>query len=251
LRDLWDSNYQCWEQGVTYGSGSWGYTDQYLACPKSKVVGVSSLDYRAHAVLRTAHSSETDAIWPVAMEKLERWVTRYFVYWTRFFTNKPDTTIKDELARRFVIEVIDVEPERLAIPDLHKASLEDIKALGSIFEEWVHSAIGEKAAAEPPRRYCPRFYDFIVIDERSIATLAALPEDTPPLHLVSHEERRVRISICYNIGVIITNVGNHALTTTRLGVSYTSLRMCGLSIRKPLNDSVDPRTRKNGTIIHG
>ncbi|KAK4118722.1 hypothetical protein N657DRAFT_659464 [Parathielavia appendiculata] len=122
--------------GVTYGLGSWGYT-----------------------VLRTASSDEADALWPMAMEKLKRWATRYFVHYTRFIDGKPDPSANEDIASRFALDVLDdvytvAEIQALNLPrDLSQASQEDI-----------------------------RLCDFLVI-EGTLRSLARLLDETPPLDI--------------------------------------------------------------------
>ncbi|KAH0421149.1 hypothetical protein CcaCcLH18_13616 [Colletotrichum camelliae] len=100
--------------------------------------------------------------------------------------------INEELARRFVLEVV----ENKALKDLNLPNLstdtpqQDIKSLTQIFEDWRKEAIGDNTDLDP--RDNTRFCDFLVIDEASLRTLVALPDETPPLELVSRAERRAR-----------------------------------------------------------
>ncbi|KAL2136240.1 hypothetical protein VTI74DRAFT_4673 [Chaetomium olivicolor] len=170
LDDLFHSIAWSKREGVTYASGTWGYT-----------------------VLRTAHSAVANDLWPSALDKLHRWVSRYFIHYERMGKDLPNGTIDDELGRRFALEVVDVDPERVTLPnDLTKATQEDIKALDAVFEEWVCRAIGAETAARFQRRYNPRFWDFLVVDEKSLRSLAELPDETPPVQLVSLRERLAR-----------------------------------------------------------
>lgn len=103
--------------------------------------------------------------------------------------NKPDMTVNNELGRRSVLEVVESkELEALQLPDLAKATQDDIKSLTGIFDAWLLRAVGDDLA----RPNCnPRFVDFIVVDEDSLRSLAALPEETIPLGPVTRQERRV------------------------------------------------------------
>ncbi|KFY32426.1 hypothetical protein V493_00218 [Pseudogymnoascus sp. VKM F-4281 (FW-2241)] len=160
-----------------YAEGSWGYT-----------------------VLRTTYSDESNTLWPVGLENLKRWVTQYFVHINRLATNKSDGSVNEELGRRFILEEVDVDSEKLNVPDLDKASQDDIKALTSVFDSWLRSAVGDvENNDEFNIKHSARFHDFLVIDEGSLRSLAALPKETPPLGLVNREERRARdILYCYS-----------------------------------------------------
>ncbi|RYO97489.1 hypothetical protein DL765_011185 [Monosporascus sp. GIB2] len=158
---------RCQSSGVGYANGSWGYT-----------------------VLRTAYSAEADAIWATALGKLRRWVTQYFIHQNRLIHNKPDSSVNEEVARRFILEVFeDPNSEKLKLPDIAKASQDDITPLTDVFEAWVHNAVGN-VDFDPADN--PRFCNFLVIDEGSLRSLVALPDETPSLELVSREERRAR-----------------------------------------------------------
>ncbi|KAK7435634.1 SCP-like extracellular protein [Colletotrichum acutatum] len=170
VEELFTSMFRCERSGITYAAGSWGYT-----------------------VLRTAYSEESDTLWPIAMDKLNRWVTKYFIHANRLVMNKPDGEINEELARRFILEVIeDRESEKLKIPDLSVTSQETIQALTQVFEDWRGRAIGE---IDSGLGDSPRFCDFLVIDEASMRSLAALPDDMPSTELVPRAERRARNQI--------------------------------------------------------
>jgi hypothetical protein len=74
------------------------------------------------------------------MDKLKRWVTQYFVHLERLVAEKPDPSANEELARRFILEVLDdadtvSEVKKLNLPDdLAEASREDIRSLNRIFD---------------------------------------------------------------------------------------------------------------------
>lgn len=89
---------------------------------------------------------------------------------------------------RFILEECNID--KLNIPNLDKASQDDIKALTKVFDSWLYSAVGH-VDEEFNIQHSARFCDFLIIDEVSLRSLAALPKETPPLGLVSREERRV------------------------------------------------------------
>ncbi|OBT63851.1 hypothetical protein VE03_06582 [Pseudogymnoascus sp. 23342-1-I1] len=136
----------------------------------------------------------------VGLENLKRWVTQYFVHINRLVTHKSDGSVNEELGRRFILEEVDVDSEKLNIPDLDKASQDDIKALTDVFDSWLRSAVGDvKNIDKFNVKHSARFHDFLVIDEGSLRSLAALPKETPPLGPVNREERRARdILYCYS-----------------------------------------------------
>ncbi|KAK1767499.1 hypothetical protein QBC33DRAFT_586891 [Phialemonium atrogriseum] len=150
---------RCREMGIAYARGPWGYT-----------------------VLRTTYSDESDALWPIALEKLRRWVVQYFIYYNYLATNKNDSSVNDELGRRYIVEVLeDTDSEKLKFPDLARASQDDIKSLTHVFEAWVRNAVGnavDNVGFDPLDNL--RFCDFLVIDEGSLRSLTALPDETPP-----------------------------------------------------------------------
>lgn len=121
------------------------------------------------------------------MEKLQRWVTDYFIHENRLISSKPDASVNEELAGRFALEVVE-DKETLNFPNLSEASQEDIGSLTQAFETWRRKALGD---VEFDLRDSPRFCDFLVIDEGALRSIAGLPNETPSLELVSRAERRV------------------------------------------------------------
>ncbi|KAK1537954.1 SCP-like extracellular protein [Colletotrichum paranaense] len=176
VEELFTSMFRCEQSGITYAAGSWGYT-----------------------VLRTTYSQESNTLWPIAMDKLNRWVTQYFIHANRLVMNKPDGEVNEELARRFILEVVeDKESEKLKVPDLSIASQETVQTLTQVFEEWRRGAIGDISSGLGES---PRFCDFLVIDEASVRSLAALPDDLPSTELVPRAERRARNHIWAGVHV--------------------------------------------------
>ncbi|KAL5350647.1 hypothetical protein ACLOAV_004216 [Pseudogymnoascus australis] len=110
--------------------------------------------------------------------------TQYFVHINRLVTNKSDGSINEELGRRFILEEVDVDSEKLNISDLDKASQDDIKSLTNVFDSWLRSAVSDgENNDEFNVQHSARFHDFLVVDEGSLRSLAALPKETPPLGL--------------------------------------------------------------------
>ncbi|KAJ0344384.1 hypothetical protein KNSL1_009416 [Colletotrichum chrysophilum] len=169
VQELFWSMGRCRQSGVTYAEGSWGYT-----------------------VLRVVYTQESDVLWSIALKKLNRWITQYFIHGNRLIKNKPNGEINEELARRFVLEPVENKTlEDLKLLNLSEdTSQRDMQSLTQVFEDWRKKAVGENADLDP--RDNTRFCDFLVIDEASLRTLAALPEETPSLEMVSRSERRAR-----------------------------------------------------------
>jgi hypothetical protein len=140
-------------------------------------------------VIRTTYSEECDALWSVAMDKLRRWVSHYFIHYIRLMEGKVEGTVNEELGRRFILEVADdSSSEKLQPPDPERASQDDIKSLTGVFGDWLGRAVGDADIHAPSN---PRFVDFLVIDEGSLRSLAALPDETPPLGPITRQERFV------------------------------------------------------------
>ncbi|KFY50326.1 hypothetical protein V496_09401 [Pseudogymnoascus sp. VKM F-4515 (FW-2607)] len=115
-------------------------------------------------------------------------------YTNHLVSNKSDGSTSEELGRRFILEEVDVDSEKLNISDLDKASQDDIKALTNVFDSWLRSAVGDVENNDVFNvQHSARFHDLLVIDEGSLCSLTALPMETPPLGLVSREGGRARI----------------------------------------------------------
>lgn len=141
-------------------------------------------------VLRTIYSEESNALWHVALDKMRRWVTHYLVHINRLILGKSDTSVANEISRRFAVDIIEDQGVLRNYPNLMGASQDDIKSLVNIFEIWRNSTLGY-VYTETISSDNPRFSDFLVIDEGSLRSLAALPEETPHVGLVSRAERFV------------------------------------------------------------
>ncbi|KAI8227994.1 hypothetical protein K4K54_002510 [Colletotrichum sp. SAR 10_86] len=115
---------------------------------------------------------------------MKRWVTQYLVYVDYLRSNKSDASVTTEMARRFAVDVVEDQSEYSnalrQYPNLTGASQQDIKSLVEIFETWRSNTLGD-VDMETNSRYSPRFCDFLVIDEGSLCSLAALPDKTPHL----------------------------------------------------------------------
>lgn len=126
------------------------------------------------------------------MDKLNRWVSQYFIHIGRLIKENPDGTVNEELGRRFICEVIEGrELEELHLVDLSKASQDSIKSLVGIFEAWVLKVAG---TTDFYFHQNPRLSDFLVIDEGALRSLVALPDKVLPAELLPRAERRVSFS---------------------------------------------------------
>ena len=129
----------------------------------------------------------------MAIEKLHRWVTQYWIHINRFQdvgakgekTQKSNGSVNDEVARRFRIEVIE-DKEDLSLPNLKDATREDIKALCSRFAQWVAS-VGE----DPEAPASPRLRDFLVIDDDSLHSLVGMADNMPPHRAARNMEEKL------------------------------------------------------------
>jgi hypothetical protein len=138
-------------------------------------------------VFRTVYTEESDAMLPIAMEKLNLWMTRYYLHLNRFdfrakteeAKQKLDATVNEELARRFRLQLVQ-DQVKLNMPNLKSAKHDDIRYLCDYFHQWVAS-VGEDPQCEYPKS--PRIVDFLAIDEESMHFLAALPYEILPLRV--------------------------------------------------------------------
>lgn len=144
-------------------------------------------------------------MWQEVIEKMKRWVTQYLVYIDYLRSNKSDASVTKEMARRFAVDVVEDQGGHSKAlrhyPNLTGASQQDIKSLVEIFETWRGNTLGD-VDMETNNRYNPRFCDFLVIDEGSLRSLAALPEETPHLEPVSRAERMVGPPLLCNDGLL-------------------------------------------------
>ncbi|KAK7413366.1 hypothetical protein QQX98_007743 [Neonectria punicea] len=111
---------------IGYARGTWGYT-----------------------VFRTVYTEESDRLFPIAVEKLQKWLTQYHFHSRRFplwgergeARQKTNGSVNVEVARRFRMEII--EDKTLDMTNLRNATTEDIKLLCSQFCSWVTSVGGD------------------------------------------------------------------------------------------------------------
>jgi hypothetical protein len=137
--------------GYGYAHGSWGYT-----------------------VLRTVYTPESDTLFPAAIERLKKYV-HFWCHYGRFPSYGEYAESRaiafaepnDEISRRFYLDVI--EDEGLA--DL------DGDGLGDYFRQWVAGVLN----SGPKQDWNPRFCSYLVIDAESLASLAQIPDEPPPL----------------------------------------------------------------------
>ena len=136
-------------------------------------------------VFRTVYTEESNQLFPLAVEKLQRWITRWHVYtycfrgygerWKQW--EIPNRSINDEIARRFRIEVIE-DPNRLNIPKIKDATSQDLETLCDRFSSWVVSVGGDPDYRDYATT--PRFLDFLVIDDDALRSLSLLGDEIPP-----------------------------------------------------------------------
>ncbi|KAK4041885.1 hypothetical protein C8A01DRAFT_34134 [Parachaetomium inaequale] len=171
----------------TSASGSLSVLNQYIRGPRGRAHG--SWGY---TILRTAYGPESDALFAVALERLKSQVYWWGNHTGRFSAfgalceeyrvdyDEPN----QELFRRFYVEVIE-DKEGLAHLD-GGADEARFTALGEYFRRWV---AGVETGWNPEKN--PRFCVCLVLDSESVASLAALPEELPPLRCaVDLEEKR-------------------------------------------------------------
>ncbi len=162
---LTNLNYHIGNAHNNYATGSWGYT-----------------------VLRTVYTPESDALFPAAIERLKRYVhywchaLRYPSYGERGESKVIHSTERnDELYRRFYLDIIE---DKAALANL------DRDGLVEYFRRWVASL-----GLDPYYSGLPRFLCYLVIDAESLASLAQIPDDPPPLRVAKDlEEKRAFLS---------------------------------------------------------
>ncbi len=147
-------------QPQSHGYSSWGYT-----------------------VLRTVYTPESDALFPVAMERLKRLI-RYWCHYTRFQAygayceeSKIDyAEPNEELFRRCFLDVVE-DREGLAHLDSGSDNSPDrFTALADYFRQWLAGIdTGNSLNIDP------RFSSCLAIDSESLALLAAIPDELPVL----------------------------------------------------------------------
>ncbi len=155
-----------------HGWGGWGYT-----------------------LLRTVYTPESDALFPVAIERLRRLV-RYWCHYTRFPAigayceeHRVDYDApNEEVFRRFFLEVVE---DREGLADLDSSAGGDetarFTALADYFRRWCQRV---EADSGHPRDMDPRFASCLVVDAESLAALAEIPDELPPLRCPANREEK-------------------------------------------------------------
>lgn len=69
-----------WAPDSQYARGTWGYTIKLLLL----ILRGVSMWWLTSQVFRTVHTEESDRLFPIAMEKLYKWLTQYHFHATRF-----------------------------------------------------------------------------------------------------------------------------------------------------------------------
>lgn len=148
-----------------HARGSWGYT-----------------------LLRTAYTPEADELFPIAIARLKSYVhywchsDRFFSYGARCEERRVDfAEPNEEVFRRFHLDVVE-DREGLAHLDGNgDGSVDDrFTALRAYFLRW-RASVDTGANFNPHDTNNPRFCLCLVLDSKSIASLAQLPEVLPPL----------------------------------------------------------------------
>ncbi|KAK3899426.1 hypothetical protein C8A05DRAFT_18140 [Staphylotrichum tortipilum] len=159
------------------GWGSWGFT-----------------------VLRTVYTPESDVLFPLAMERLRR-VVQYWCHYTRFpgigasceEWKVVDGSWNDEVFRRFWLDVVE---DREGLGGLDSGSGGDegerFGALAEYFRRWCEG-VDTQSDTGDVRDKDPRFTSCLVVDGESLAALAQIPEEVPPLRCVATREEKADI----------------------------------------------------------
>ena len=168
-------------------------------------------------ILRTVYTPESDALFPIAMRRLDAWA-RYSPHQGRFpkygqaYESKAvtDGEPNEELAKRFYCDVIE-DKDRLAGI---QSDAEGFAKLRDYFREWWLVSVGvqpdlppnhdddddddddtddpglDDPALEPNESHDdPRFRSVLVVDEECLRSLIEeLPDETPPLRTAVDRE---------------------------------------------------------------
>ncbi|KAK3900322.1 hypothetical protein C8A05DRAFT_45815 [Staphylotrichum tortipilum] len=125
------------------------------------------------------------------------------------------------LAQRFHIDLLE-DKDQLNLPDLDKATVEDIRTLNNRFREWAESVGEDPNAGLPPD---PRLCGFLAINALSLRELATLPEHLPPLQPAVDQDEFLRRRAQFHCGQLW-------LVDSRAALSYhegedSDPRYCG------------------------
>ena len=164
--------------------------DRYLIVPRGHAHG--SWGY---TVLRTAYTPESDALFPIALARLESYI-HWWCYFGRFPAHHgtPPSLCdgscgvsaepNDEVYRRLYLDVVEDRDGLAYLDGDGDSSAEDrFTALAAYFRQWV---AGVDTGLYPEDN--PRYVVCVVLDSESIASLARLPEELPPLRCVAGKE---------------------------------------------------------------
>ncbi|KAG7284376.1 hypothetical protein NEMBOFW57_010749 [Staphylotrichum longicolle] len=154
-----------WGALVGHAQSSWGYT-----------------------VLRTAYTPEADELFRIAIARLKSYV-HYWCHYDRFLSYGARCEERcgdfaehcEEVFRRFHLDVVE-DREGLAHLDGNgDGSVDDrFTALQAYFLRW-RAGVKTGANFNPRHTNNPRFCLCLILDSESIASLAQLPEELPPL----------------------------------------------------------------------
>lgn len=147
-------------------------------------------------VFRTVFTEESDRQFPIAMEKMQKWVTQYYLHYNRFCSwgekglrsEKTDGSVNDEIARRFRVELI--EDKELDIPVLQNATPGDVERLCDRFRRWVLSVGGDPECRDSNTN--PQMQLFLAIDSERLEELANMSDELLPLNTAPTHEEYVR-----------------------------------------------------------
>ncbi len=166
--------------------------DQFIGVPRGHAHG--SWGY---TVLRTTYTPEADTLFPLALARLKSYI-RWWCHFHRFPLHHGTTPCDGtcgaaaepnaEISRRLYLDVVE-DREGLAHLDGggDGSAEERFTALGAYFRRW---AAGVDTGVHPHQN--PRYVICVVMDSESVASLARLPEELPPLRcVVGNEEARI------------------------------------------------------------
>ncbi|KAL2193944.1 hypothetical protein P885DRAFT_63492 [Corynascus similis CBS 632.67] len=158
-----------WQPLPFYAHGLWGYT-----------------------ILRTVYTPESDALFPVAMERLKRLV-HYWCHYTRFPAfgalceewRVDYAELNEELFRRCFLDVVE---DREGLAHLDSGGPDRFIALADYFRQWV---AGINTGPRPDKE--PRFSSCLVIDSESLASLMESDNELPPLQCAATRKEKADV----------------------------------------------------------
>lgn len=160
-----------------YARGSWGYT-----------------------VLRTVYTTESDALFSVALERLKLWVeysvrssgSQFLPFGKQVMKQQqqagPGEGGNDETWRRFHLDVVE---DKEALEKLDDATAENFLGLRDYFRQWVRRVGEDPSRSSANARFC----DCIVINTGSLASLGSMADQPPSLRTtVTRDEKRQELT---------------------------------------------------------